>query len=196
MKSTTPLLLALLALPAPASAADWVALPSAGTADQYYYDRSKLTIKDDEISYWKKVVFKSPQNLHGREVASGLLRERIHCAEHTAKLVSYLYYSASGETVEYVAQDESEPAPVIPDTIGDAFERALCPLVWHKQEEARIKAEQKAAETNLSVAKKEIKKNDADKAEPKQPADIIQQQENNPRPSNSLPMPQIIEQLY
>ena len=122
--------------------------------DQYSYDRSKLTIKEDQITYWKKVVFATPQMINGKEVASGLLRERIDCAEHTAKLISYLYYATSGDTVEYIAKDESEAAPIIPDTVGDAFEQKLCPMVWRKQEEVRIKAEQRAAEAELSAIKR------------------------------------------
>lgn len=142
--------LAALALCPPAVAADWVTLGKPGAVDQYFYDRSKLTIKDDQITFWKKVVFATPQAINGKDVASGLLRERIDCAEHTAKLISYLYYATSGETVEYIAKDESEAAPIIPDTVGDAFEQKLCPMVWRKQEEVRIKAEQKAAEAELA----------------------------------------------
>jgi hypothetical protein len=152
MKPAITIILALTATPA--LAADWVALGKAGAVDQYFYDRSKLTIKDDQITYWKKVLFFEPQNINGKEVASGLLRERIDCAEHTAKLISYLYYATTGETVEYIAKDESEAAPIIPDTVGDAFEQKLCPLVWRKQEEARIKAEQRAAEAELSAIKR------------------------------------------
>jgi hypothetical protein len=152
MKPAITLFLALAATPA--LAADWVALGKAGAVDQYFYDRSKLTIKDDQITYWKKVVFAEPQNINGKEVGSGLLRERIDCAEHTAKLISYLYYATTGETVDYIAKDESEAAPIIPDTVGDAFEQKLCPLVWRKQEEARIKAEQRAAEAELSAIKR------------------------------------------
>ena len=152
MKPVITFLFALAATPA--VAADWVALGKAGAVDQYFYDRSKLTIKDDQITYWKKVLFFEPQNINGKEVASGLLRERIDCAEHTAKLISYLYYAATGETVEYIAKDESDPAPIIPDTVGDAFEQKLCPLVWRKQEEARIKAEQRAAEAELSAIRR------------------------------------------
>ena len=204
MKSIIFILLVLL-LPHTASAAEWVALPGAGSADQYSYDRSKLTIKEDEITYWKKVVFKTPQDLHGKVAASGLLRERIHCADHTAKLVSYLYYSATGETIEYIAQDDSEPAPIIPDTVGDAFERVLCPMVWHRQEEARIKAEQKAAAAELAVSKKEKeeKKPEAKAARAPEtavvspPAKTVEK-EKPPvsAPITPLPMPQIIEQLY
>ncbi len=192
-------------------AADWVALPGAGSADQYSYDRSKLVIRDDEITFWKKVVFKVPQDLHGKVASSGLLRERINCTEHTAKLVSYLYYSASGETLEYVVQEDGEPAPIVPDTVGDAFERSLCPLVWHKQEEARIKAEQKAAAAELEARRRDEK--DATpvvlpKPEPKEvkltpaPAATLPSVKTDNEKSEAtvpgapIPMPQIIEQLY
>jgi len=196
-----------------AISAEWVALPAAGAADQYFYDRSKLTIKEEEITFWKKVVFKEPQPIHGKDAASGLLRERIHCAEHTAKLVSYLYYSASGETVDYVAQDDSEPAAIIPDTVGDAFERVLCPMVWHKQEETRIKAEQKAAAAELAGRKEDVKPEvkvakpapitgPVPPKAPVAPTVTIQRKlQPNEVPPGSvpvmpLPMPQIIEQLY
>lgn len=186
-----------------AQAAEWVPLASAGAVDQYFYDRSKLSIKDDEITFWKKVVFSTPQSINGKTVASGLLRERIHCAEHTAKLISYLYYSATGETVEYIAKDESEAAPIIPDTVGDAFEQKLCPMVWRKQDEARIKAEQKAAEAELSALKKDSLKQEKPASpaiSPAPPAPEIKAPDATPAPkpvpTQPLPMPQIIEQLY
>jgi hypothetical protein len=102
--------------------------------------------------------------------------------------VSYLYYAPGGETVEYVAKDESEPAPIIPDSVGDVFERKLCPLVWQKQEESRIKAEQKAAQAELVSAKKEEPKVEI-KPETAPPPEKA-------APAAPLPMPQIIEQLY
>ena len=142
-------------------AADWVALPAIPNGDSYFYDNSKLVFKDDEVTYWKKVQFKSPQQLKGNEVVSGILRERVNCAEHTAKLLTYLYYTATGETVEYVPQDESAPSPIVPDTVGDSFDRVLCPMVWRKQEEARIKNEQKTAEQEMKdVAKPKEKTED------------------------------------
>ncbi|OIQ82932.1 hypothetical protein GALL_352860 [mine drainage metagenome] len=205
MRFIFPILQFLLALLLPnvAAAADWVALPGAGSADQYFYDRSKLTIKEDEITFWKKVVFKTPQDRHGQTAASGLLRERLNCADHTAKLVSYLYYSAAGETIEYVAQDDSDSAPIIPDTVGDAFERVLCPMVWHKQEEARIKAEQKAAAAELAARKRDEAKPEAgdEKTPPPATAGVPggkTEQEKPPAapPGAPLPAPQIIEQLY
>lgn len=200
------LILALLLASRGALAADWVALPETG-ADQYFYDNSKMVIKDDEITYWKKVVFKTPQPVKGREATSGILRERIHCGEHTARLLSYLYYSASGETIEYVTQDESPATPVIPDTVGDAFDRVLCPLVWRKQEENRIRTEQSVTEAELKkpAKKEEVKPAIATPAKP-----VLPQVPNVRLPSTQpqtpqlpmpqlmqqLPMPQIMEQLY
>lgn len=147
-------LLVFLSVNVNAFAAEWVALPAIPNGDSYFYDNSKLVIKDDEITYWKKVQFKSPQPHKGSEVTSGILRERINCADHTSKLLTYLYYSPSGETVDYVPQDESPAAPIVPDTVGDTFDQKLCPMVWRKQEEIRIKNEQKAAEQELKDANK------------------------------------------
>ncbi|HEY8095147.1 MAG TPA: surface-adhesin E family protein, partial [Methylobacter sp.] len=89
--------LMLLCASANAFAAEWVSLPAIPNGDQYFYDKSKLVIKDDDVTFWKKVQFKSPQSLKGTDVVSGVLRERINCADHTAKLLTYLYYSATGE---------------------------------------------------------------------------------------------------
>lgn len=192
-------LLAAMLISGHAFAAEWVPMPDARSADQYFYDNSKLVIKDDEITYWKKVLFRTPQPVKGRNAASQIVRERIHCGEHSAKLLSYLYYSADGETLDDVAQDDSAAVPIIPDTVGDVFDRVLCPLVWRKQEEMRIKAEQSAVEAELKrpVAKKE-------EASPDIPAPvepIPPQVPNVPLPEKQpavpqLPMPQIMEQLY
>jgi hypothetical protein len=146
--------------------ADWVALPAIPNGDLYFYDNSKLVIKDEEITYWKKVQFKTPQVRNGAEISSGILRETIHCGEHTAKLLTYLYYSPKGDTVEYVTQDESAPAPIVPDTVGDVFDRILCPIVWQKQEEMRIKAEQKNAELEAKVNKEAPKPKEENKPAP------------------------------
>jgi hypothetical protein len=179
------ILLAAMLVSGHALAAEWVPLPYAGSADQYFYDNSKLVIKDDEISYWKKVIYMTPRAVNGKEAVSGILRERIHCGEHSAKLMSYLYYAASGETIEYKAQDDSLATPVIPDTVGDAFERELCPMVWRKQEEMRIKAEQAGVEAELKPA--------PIKPVAPQAPDV---QLPGKQPEAPLPMPQIMEQLY
>lgn len=150
MKRIFLLLLACLATaPSGANAADWIKIGSPGVGNQFFYDKTKLFIHGDEITYWKKVVFSAPQPFKDKLAASGLYRERIHCAEHTLKLISYLLYAPSGEPVEYVSSAEGEATPIIPDSLGDVFEKALCPLVRQKQKEDRLKAEAEAAKPPL-----------------------------------------------
>lgn len=146
------LLLLACCLAATTHAADWNRLTRIPGEDQYFYDRSKLVIQGDEITYWKKVVFKQPQAVKNQAAAWVLMRERIHCAQHTLRLISYLYYAADGSTIEYVADHEKEGTPIIPDTLGDAFERHLCELVKARQEEEKAKAEKTAAEKAAAEA--------------------------------------------
>ena len=143
MKSISLIILLLLSLPA--TAAEWIRVRPLAEGDQYFYDRSKLYINGDEITYWKKVAFRTPVTVKGQAAVSGLYRERIHCAEHTLKLISYLLYAADGSTIEYVASHEGESAPIIPDTLGDVFEKTVCDLVRQKQEAARRKAAEEEA---------------------------------------------------
>ena len=154
-------------------AADWVSLPPIPNGDFYFYDKSKLVIKDDEIIYWKKVQFKTPQSHNGKDIASGILRERINCAEHSSKLLTYLYYSPNGDTADYVAQDESAPSPIVPDTIGDKFDNLLCPIVWRKQEETRIKNEQRTAEIEAKLTKETASKTKEDSKATTTPAATV-----------------------
>jgi hypothetical protein len=133
MKILVILLMLMTAIPA--MAAEWVQVRTPGDNDLYYYDRSKLFVSGEEITYWKKVVFRTPQPVNGQYAASGLYRERIHCAEHTLKLISHLLYTTDGRSIEYIANHEGEAAPIIPDTLGDVFEQTACPLVRQRQDE-------------------------------------------------------------
>jgi hypothetical protein len=109
-----------------ALAADWARLTIPHTEDHYFYDRSKLVIDNNEITYWKKALFKPPRPVKTQLASSALMRERIDCREHTLRLLSFLYYDAQGTVIEYVAEAEKEGAPIIPETVGDRFEQVLC----------------------------------------------------------------------
>lgn len=146
-------LIFLLLLSLPATAADWIRVRPLAEGDQYFYDRSKLYINGDEITYWKKVAFRKPATVKGQAAVSGLYRERIHCAEHTLKLISYLLYAGDGNTIEYIASHEGESAPIIPDTVGDVFEKTVCELVRQKQEATRRKAAEEAGEAESGKVK-------------------------------------------
>lgn len=133
MRRALILLASLLAAPS-AFAADWLKLMIQNTEDQYFYDRSKLVVQGNEVTYWKKVLFKQPQAVKGKLAHAGLMRERIDCKEHTLRLMSYLYHDAQGAVIDYVAESEKEGAPIIPETVGDWFEQALCVIVSKENE--------------------------------------------------------------
>lgn len=122
--------LTLLLLAPYAVAADWLKLELPNTEDQYFYDRSKLVVQGNEVTYWKKVLFKQPQPVKNKLAHSGLMRERIDCKDHTLRLLSYLYHDAQGAVIDYVAESEKEGVPIIPETVGDWFEQALCVLTF------------------------------------------------------------------
>ena len=166
------LLACLAAAPTCANAAEWVKIHSHADGDQFFYDNTKLFIHDNEITYWKKVVFATPQTFKGKLAGSGLYRERIHCAEHTLKTISYLLYAPTGEPVEYVST-ESETTPIIPDSLGDVFEKSLCQLVWKKQEEARLKAEAERIKADMLMQKQEEERLRAEAEAAKVPAPEI-----------------------
>ena len=145
MRSGLTLILFCLLLPA-ARAADWLVMDIPNTMDSYYYDKSKLVATPSEVTYWKKVMFRPPRPVKTQLAQSALMRERIDCKEHTLRLLSYLYHDAQGNVIEYVAEAEKEGAPIIPETVGDWFEQALCPFAKAKAAaEAKAKAAAKAA---------------------------------------------------
>ena len=109
-------------------AADWVRISIPHTDDEYFYDRSKLVVNGNEVTYWKKVQFIPPRSVKKLLASSTLMRERINCREHTLRLLSFLYHDAQGAQIEYVADAEASAAPIIPDTVGDQFEQVLCAL--------------------------------------------------------------------
>lgn len=135
---TAGALLLLQFFSAAAAAAEWVVAHTSPEGDRYSYDASKLAMSGNEITYWKKVTFKSAQPYKGSLAVNALYRERIHCAEHTLKSLSYVIHAASGAVIEQVAT-ESEAAAVVPETIGDVFEQTLCPILKSKHEEPPLK---------------------------------------------------------
>ena len=118
-----------------ASAAEWTVV-HAGEGNQYFYDASKLTVNANEITYWKKVLFKTPQLYKDQQAVSALYRERINCAEHTVKPLSHIVRGANGMVIEQVT-GEGDTTAIIPETIGDLFEAALCPQVKSKPADSK-----------------------------------------------------------
>lgn len=186
------LIILLLLMSLPAAAAEWIRVRPLSDGDQYFYDRSKLYINGDEVTYWKKVAFKIPATVKGQAAASGLYRERIHCAEHTLKLISYLLYATDGSTIEYVASQEGEASPIIPDTVGDIFEKTVCDLVRQKQDVTRQKKSADETGKLINGKEKPAPEIDAPTIETRPPANKVpqppQEDETSPKPPSPPPV--------
>jgi len=118
-------------------AAEWFPIPLGKDADQYYYDRSKLVMSTDEITYWKKVVFKAPQKVKSGKAKSALYRERVHCKEHTQKTLNYTLYAENGTVLESTTSPDAVAEAIQPETVGDQFEKHMCQLLQAKREDAK-----------------------------------------------------------
>lgn len=111
-----------------AAAADWTRVPAAG-ADAHFYDRTKVTIRNDEVTYWRKVVFARPARVRSGQARSAVYQESIHCRDHTLRAIAWQLYADDGAMIESATAPESEAAAIAPETIGDRFQAAMCELV-------------------------------------------------------------------
>ena len=129
------LALALCALPA--RAADWVRV-AAPDQNQHSYDRSKLFVDGDTITYWRRVVFPTPQPVKEGSARMALYRERIDCRSHIHRTLGYLLYAQDGNVIENVYTPDAAAEPIIPATVGERFEQVMCAFV---EQDRQAKAE-------------------------------------------------------
>lgn len=117
-----------LALLAPgAGAADWAWVDTPDT-HQHYYDRSKVVIDADQVTYWRRVVFRTPQPTKAGAARSAMYRERIDCRAHTHRTLGYLLYGGDGALIENAYTPDAVAEPVVPETVGDYYEKLMCRL--------------------------------------------------------------------
>ena len=139
---TVGLAAALFAVPA--LAAYWVPV-TAPDQNQHAYDRTKLFVDGDSITYWRRVVFRTPQPTKAGEARMALYRERIDCRSHTQRTLGYLLYAQDGSVIENVYTPKSAAEPIIPGTIGDRYEALMCVFV-DEDREAREQAAKQACD--------------------------------------------------
>jgi hypothetical protein len=146
------MLAAALALPVAAGAAEWVRV-EAGDQHQHFYDRSKLQIEQDSITYWRRVVFRTPQPARNGTARMAMYRESIDCARHTYRALGYLLYSQDGTVLDNVYTPDAPPDPIIPETVGDRFEALMCVFV----DQARLSEEKVLSEVPAEAGAAEIR---------------------------------------
>ena len=140
--------LAALAFSAPLQAADWTRV-TAKDQHEHYYDRGKVDIEGEQITYWRRVVFRPAQPTRNGLAASAMYRERIDCGLHTHRTLGYLLYASDGSVLENVYTPEAPAGPIVPETVGDRFESAMCTLV--ARERSRNVARRDAQKAAKSV---------------------------------------------
>jgi hypothetical protein len=129
--------LSLLCAMATAQAAEWVRV-STIDLHQHWYDRSKIFVDGDVVTYWRRVTFRTPQRSKAGMAASALYRERVDCRTHLHTTLGYLLYSKEQSILENVHTPDAAPEAIIPETVGDQFEKLMCSLA------PQIALEQKA----------------------------------------------------
>lgn len=145
-------LAAAAVLPVPAGAADWARVPTIG-ADQHFYDRTKVSIAGEEVTYWRKVVFERPARTIGGTVRLALYRERVSCRDHTLRALAWQLFTSEGALLESTIKPESDAAPVVPETVGDRFLEVMCGLAEAKR---RREADLARDEALLAAKKHEL----------------------------------------
>lgn len=110
-----------------AGAADWIWVDTPD-AHQHYYDRSKVLVDGDQVTYWRRVVFRTPQATKAGTARSAMYRERIDCRAHTYRTLGYLLYSGDGTVIENTYTPDATAEPIVPETVGDHYEKRMCAL--------------------------------------------------------------------
>lgn len=111
-----------------AFSADWAAVPT-GDGNQHYYDRSKVFVSGDEVVYWRRVVFSTAHPVKGGFARSAMYRERIQCKQYRITTYGYLLYSSDGSVLENVYTPEAEASAIVPETVGERFQRIMCAML-------------------------------------------------------------------
>lgn len=105
--------------------ADWAPVPT-GDGNQHYYDRSKVFVSGDEVTYWRRVVFATAHPVKGGFARSAMYRERVQCKQHRITTYGYLLYSSDGSVLENVYTPDAQDNAIVPETVGERFERVMC----------------------------------------------------------------------
>ena len=118
---------ALLYVAGTASAAEWVRV-STIDIHQHWYDRSKIFVDGELVTYWRRVAFRTPQRSKSGLASSAMYRERVDCRTHMHTTFGYLLYAKDQSVLENVHTPDATAQAIVPETVGDQFEKLMCAL--------------------------------------------------------------------
>jgi len=124
------LLMAALAvlLPLPAQAAKWVGIGNRGGA-KIEVDASSLNrVSDDKFRVWHRENYSKPQIPDSGAFSFGSLTvlSEFQCTKRLAVALRRNYIASNGSELKSESHEGRDPAPVVPDSIGEAVFNYAC----------------------------------------------------------------------
>ncbi|MBB5019455.1 hypothetical protein HNQ59_002757 [Chitinivorax tropicus] len=116
-----------------AQAAEWQAL-RLNDPNLHSIDQSRILIDGTVLTYWRKVVFSSPQVVRQGQAASGLFRERLDCTQHSLLTLNWVLFDRLGQPLDQSTGADKEATTIMPDSLADQLEVAMCRLIGQKRQ--------------------------------------------------------------
>ncbi len=110
-------------------AEDWVEIDPTSDGDAQAFDRGKVHIEGDGISYWRKVEFRMALPVRSALAQSGLYREHIDCGDQRMRTLGYLYYAADGAIIENVYSPDAPAVEILEGSPAGQLADVLCSMV-------------------------------------------------------------------
>lgn len=121
--------ISLLVFSSSSAYAEWYKLGTSSTGTDWYMDPTRVTVVNSTVQAWVKA-----EGIRDRTVKWSESKQlwSFNCSQHTMKVLSTVYYDNYGK----VLSSNNFPdygygvgyEPIVPDTLGEAFEKAACTL--------------------------------------------------------------------
>ena len=114
----------------PVQATTWVFLRSTDKNSRHAYDRDRLRIEGTSVIFWRQVKFSKPQPSEFGEVSRAIYHERLECQSQMLQTFFVgLYNSDHQKLMEQRMPEPVASTLILPESIGELFQTALCRLV-------------------------------------------------------------------
>ena len=120
--TATGALLASVILAQPVHAADW-RFVAAGGGDRVFYDALSLTSEDSKMTLWVKFDYSGNRS---EKAHYSVAKYVIACDSHKMKVLSSVYYKASGIVIQSFDTPQEPFTDIVPESIGEVIEQEVC----------------------------------------------------------------------
>jgi len=114
-------------LPSVSMATTWVMLRGPDKEVQHAYDRDRLRIDGQNVTFWRRIKFRKPQSSEFGEVSRAIYQERIDCQNQMLQtLFVGLYDERRHPLLERGMSEVNQSTVILPESIGELFQTAVC----------------------------------------------------------------------